>query len=87
MKPIDFKGTNITFGTNQPGVEPIRVLRTPEGMCITCWELTAEELEQVRKTGLIYHAQLTFNRGLHPQMIATDIADFVTLTRDDDANS
>jgi hypothetical protein len=75
MNPIKFPGANMNFTTNQPDNKPLPLLKTSDGMCITCWELTNEEIEEISKTRNIYISQLTFNRGFNPIRPASNLAD------------
>lgn len=60
MKVINFFGTTITL-PGEPGVgipdTPCRVERN--GYQTTCWELSEEEIEEIRTTGKIWIAQLS----------------------------
>ena len=75
MKPITFPGVNSKFMTNKPDDQPLPLLKTTDGMCITCWELSDEEIEEIIKNRRIYISQLTFNRGMNPIRPASNLAD------------
>lgn len=80
MKPIRFSGVNFEFRTNQQENVPLPLLRTKDGMCISCWELSDEELEEIVRNRQIYISQLTFNRGFNPILPATNLADGLIIT-------
>lgn len=83
MNAVEFPGVNITFAKDQPEYNPLPAMRipTPMGEVITCWELSDEELEQVKTTKRIYLSQLTFNSPLQPIRMMADLADGVVLTK------
>ena len=74
MKPIKFEGANVVFGANQPEYIPLpaQVLPGEYGQIITCWELTPEELETVKKTGKIWLSVLTFGQPLQPVLLTAE---------------
>lgn len=72
MKPIKFDGANVVFGAEQPEYEPMPARLTDDGVVISCWELTPEELEQVKKTGQIWLSMLTFFQPLQPVSMAVE---------------
>ena len=54
MTPIKFPEANVVFGEHQPEVNPLPAMKTPQGDVVTCWELTPEELEVVKKTNKVW---------------------------------
>lgn len=66
MNPVKFPGHNVVFAEDQPEYQPLPALLMPDGEVITCWQLDAEELEEITRTGKIYLSQLTFNTPLQP---------------------
>ena len=72
MKPVEFTEQNVVFAKGQPEYLPLPAHRTPNGAVTSCWELTAEEREEVARTGKIYLTCLTFNRPLQPVHMATE---------------
>lgn len=79
MKPIEFKGSNIVFGANQPEYQPLPALKMPDGEVITCWEFTDDEIERLVKGRRIYFSQLTFNNPLQPVMPMVNLGDNIEL--------
>jgi hypothetical protein len=73
MTPVNFKGQNVIFGEGQPEYQPLPAIKTPDGVVITCWQLTLEELEEVKETGQIYLQQSTFNKPLQPVFLSTGL--------------
>jgi len=80
MKPIEFPGHNVVFAKDQPEYLPLPALRMPDGMVITCWELSEDEKKQILETGKIYLQQLTFNQPLQPVLLMVDLADSIELS-------
>lgn len=75
MKPIKFDGINAVFGANQPEYQPLpaeRVGNPKTGQVNTCWELSKDELKQIRETGKIWVSLLTFGQPLQPVLISVD---------------
>ncbi len=71
--PVKFEGHNCVAAENQPEYLPLPLhvdTLQPEGPAVSCWELTPEELEEVKKTGRVYVEQLTFNRGITPLRVS-----------------
>lgn len=78
MDPVKFEGHNTIFAEDQPEYIPlparIGIMPLPgangelDGAIAvsTCWKLSEEELEQVKKEGVIYLTVLTFGNPLQP---------------------
>ena len=76
MKPVDFPGTNVVFAKEQPEYIPLPAMRIPDdpqGLIITKWELSPDELKRVQKTGTIHLSVLTFNQPLQPVLLTVDL--------------
>ena len=73
MKPVEFEGQNAIYGSGQPEYLPLPAHRDKDGTVTTCWELTPEELEEVKKSGKIWLSQMTFNRPLQPVNMFTNL--------------
>lgn len=82
MQPIEFPGSNVVFGKDQPEYRqlPALALQDKNGIVITCWEFTDEEVEEIIKTKKMYIQQMTFNKGIQPLLPIVDIADAYYLT-------
>lgn len=79
MKPIEFPGHNVVFAKDQPEYQPLPAMVLPEdGTVITCWELSPQELEVIKKTGVVYLKQLTFRRPLQPVLLMAELGDDIT---------
>lgn len=52
MQPITFSEANVVYGANQAEYKPLPGLKFPteDGMFITCWQLTDDEIEAIKKT-------------------------------------
>ena len=79
MKPIEFKGFNVTFAKDQPEYQPLPALRMPDGEVYTCWEFTDEEIERLVKNRCIFFKQLTFNQPLQPILPLIELSDDIEL--------
>lgn len=72
MRPIEFKEMNAVFGAWQKEYEPLPAHLTESGEVVSCWELTPEDIERVKKTGCVWLSQLTFKDPLQPVCITAD---------------
>lgn len=66
MHPIEFEGSNVVIGKDQPEYNPLPAKIEQDGTVTTVWELTPEERTEIANTGRLYLRQLTFNRNLQP---------------------
>ena len=71
MKPVDFKGKNVTFAKNQDDYLPLPayVGRDTNGntCVVSCWEMSDVELQEVMKTKRVFVIILTYGKPLQPQ--------------------
>lgn len=52
MKPVEFPGVNVVFAKDQPEYMPLPAMKIPndpQGLIITKWQLSPEELERIKK--------------------------------------
>lgn len=86
MKSVDFPGCNVQLGKGQEEyfTLPAMHMQDEEGTIYTCWELSDEELEQVKKTKRVYVRNLTFNQGFSPINVMTDLSEGFTITEEDE---
>jgi hypothetical protein len=82
MNAVEFPGVNVALGKSQPEYKtlPAMHLDGPQGEMITCFEMTEEELETVKKTRRIYVSQLTFNQPFQPVHVMASLDDGISLT-------
>lgn len=66
MTPIKFPEANTVFAKDQPEYIPLPACVTAEGMVISCWLLSDEEINELAKTRLLWIKQLTFGDPLQP---------------------
>ena len=68
MRAVEFEQQTNVFGKDQDEYLnlPAQVVEGKEGQVITCWEMTDEEFEVVKKTKRVYLGQLTFKNPLQP---------------------
>jgi len=69
MQPIYFEEQTETYGDQQPEYNPLPAHVTESGIVTSCWELNEIELAEVRRTGVIWVSQLTFNQLLQPLLL------------------
>lgn len=51
MKPVEFPGVNVVFAKDQPEYMPLPAMKIPndpQGLIITKWQLSPEELERIK---------------------------------------
>lgn len=82
MHGVKFDEQNVVFAENQKEYLslPAHKANTKEGEVTTCWELSPEEIEVVRKTGRVYLQQLTFGNPLQALRMSTNVKDLITET-------
>lgn len=73
MEAIKFKESNVVFAENQDEYKSLPAYRDNNGVVVTCWKLSEEEIKMINETGRIYLETLTFNNPLQPVMLTTDI--------------
>lgn len=73
MEAIKFKGSNVVFAENQDEYKSLPAYIDNNGVVVTCWKLSEEEIKNINETGRIYLETLTFNNPLQPVMLTTDI--------------
>lgn len=74
MQPITFPEANVVYGANQAEYKPLPGLKFPseDGMFITCWQLTDEEIETIKGTKCVWLSLMTFNQPLPPVFLTTN---------------
>jgi hypothetical protein len=75
MGPVYFYGHNCVFARDQSEYQPLPCYyeRDASGTVISCWKVR-RWTDRIRFlfTGCVYVTQLTFNRGLQPQMVQVE---------------
>lgn len=66
MTPVPFPQVNTVFAKDQPEYQPLPACVTQEGVVVSCWELTPEEIEEIQRTGVLWVKQLPFGSPLQP---------------------
>lgn len=82
MNVVRFPGVTVVLGENQPQYKPLPVMEVPgpEGEMISCFEMTEEEFETIKRTRRIYVSQLTFGHPFQPVHIMASLDDGISLT-------
>lgn len=80
MKPIKFKESNCTFAKDQPEYLPLPAFKadTPQGECVTCWQLSFRERLRILFTGKLWACLMTFNKPLQPSFFTTKKSEVLT---------
>ena len=73
MEAVKFKESNVVFAENQDEYKSLPAYRDNNGVVVTCWKLSEDEIKMINETGRIYLETLTFNKPLQPVMLTTDI--------------
>ena len=73
MEAVNFKESNVVFAENQDEYKSLPAYIDNNGVVVTCWKLSEEEIKMINETGRIYLETLTFNNPLQPVMLTTDI--------------
>lgn len=74
MKAVEFEGVNIVLGKDQPQYQPLPAMidTEAEGVPITCcFELSDEELDEIKSTGKIWYTVLSFGQNFYPINMST----------------
>ena len=67
MEPINFKGANCIFGgEGQSEYMPLPAHKDENGVVLTCWKLSPEDMQRIQETGVIWLEMLTFDEPLMP---------------------
>lgn len=72
MIPVQFEGANLTLGKDQPEYLPLPCMFTNDGIVVSAWKLSDDELEVLMKTKTVWLSQLTFGQPLQPQLPPVD---------------
>ena len=75
MKPTKFEEQNCVFAENQPEYKQLPAHKTEDGIVVSCWEPTEEEILTLIDTRKIYLSQFTFNSPLQPVFMAINKAE------------
>jgi hypothetical protein len=80
MKPIKFKEQNCVFAKDQPEYLPLPVFKadTPQGECVSCWQLSFRERLRILFTGKLWACLMTFNKPLTPSFFTTKKSEVLT---------
>lgn len=78
MIAVEFPEVNIRLGENQPEYLTLPAFHNKEDGSFTfCFQLNAEEIEEINRTGNVYFRQLAFGKPLQPVMMSTQKEDLI----------
>jgi hypothetical protein len=66
MKPVKFKGSNVTIAENQKQYNPLPAYIDKSGNVVTCWKFSFRERLILLFTCRVYLHTHTFNQPLQP---------------------
>ena len=75
MEAMNFDGVNVVYGATQQEYIPLPAQirgKAVTGECLTCWQLSPEEIKKVSETGIIWLSLLTFGQPLQPVRLSVD---------------
>jgi hypothetical protein len=74
MRPVQFPESNVVIAENQEPYIPLPALACGDNMgtLLMCWELDAEELDVLTRTGKLWVTCLSFNQPLQPLHLSVD---------------
>lgn len=61
------------FAENHPEYQPLPSIRREDGVILTRWILSAEEMEAVSRQGFIYLAVIVGDKGLQPVKLTAEV--------------
>ena len=70
MKPVEFKGYNVTFAENQPEYLPLPAFKDKDGRVTVCYRLNFWERIILLFVGNLWFQTSTFNKPLQPQKLS-----------------
>lgn len=78
MKPKTFPEVNVIYAKDQPEYNPLPVYKDEKGTLVSCWELTDEEIEQIKTDKCIWLSVMTFNQPLQPMFMTANKSELFT---------
>lgn len=77
LSPIEFPEQTIIIAKDQPEYRPLpaQVREGPEGIRITCWQLSPLDRLKILLTGKLWCSVWTFNQPLQPLFFSVNKAD------------
>lgn len=73
MIPVIFKEANSVFYSREPSVLslPVEIVPGSSGQLNTCWQLSEEEIETIKETGLVWLSILSFGNPIPPILLSS----------------
>jgi hypothetical protein len=74
MKLIEFAEQTHVIAKHQPQylAMPAYIPERQDEATVCCWQLSPEEIEIVKKTGLIWHSVLRCGEHMQPQLLSVE---------------
>lgn len=77
MTPKHFPEVNVIYAKDQPEYNPLPVYKDDKGTIVSCWELSDEEIEQIKTNKYLWLSVMTFNQPLQPLFLTTNKEDIL----------
>ena len=78
MKPLEFEEVNVRIAEHQDEYQTLPAcINAEEGSVTFGFELSDDELEEVKATGVIWVKMLTFGRPMQPILLSTKKSDVI----------
>lgn len=71
MIPVEFPEANVTYAKDQPEYKPLPVFKDDKGTVVSCWQLTDEDIEQIKENKCLWLSVMTFNQPLQPLFMSS----------------
>jgi len=74
MNPVNFPEANVIIAKDQPPYKPLPALYCGDdmGTMVTCWQLGEDEIEELKRTRLLWVTILTFKQLIQPLCLSPE---------------
>lgn len=78
MIAVEFEEVNVRIAEHQDEYETIPAfVNQQEGSITCCFQLNKEEIDEIVRTGKIWHKQVNFNKPINPIAMSTMKEDLI----------
>jgi len=77
MEAITFKGANTIIAEKQEEYESLPAFTSDDGIVVTCWKLSKDEVKKLSETGELWLSVMTFNQPLQPLFLSVNKEDVI----------